>query len=81
MNIQDRWKSIKRLNLCYGCLGKNHVLQNGKKVKKYGVDDYPKLHHYLLHKLNVKIQEGNIEKENYLVNTDKNIKKSDEGSS
>ena len=32
MNIQDRWKSIKRLNLCYGCLGKNHVLQNCKKV-------------------------------------------------
>ena len=31
--------------------------------------------------MNVKIQEGNIEKENHLVNTDKNIKKSDEGSS
>ena len=81
MNIQDRWKSIKRLNLCYGCLGKNHVLQNCKKVKKCGVDDCPKLHHYLLHKSDVKIQEGNIEEENHLLKTDKNMKKSDEGTS
>ena len=81
INIQDRWKSIKRLNLCYGCLGKNHVLQNCKKVKKCGVDDCPKLHHYLLHKSDVKIQEGNIEEENHLIKTDKNMKKSDEGTS
>ena len=79
MNIQGRWKSIKRLNLCYGCLGKNHVLQNCKKVKKCGVDDCPKLHHYLLHKSDVKVQEGNIEEENHLIKTDKNMKKSDEG--
>ena len=81
MSIQDRWKSIKRLNLCYGCLSKNHVLQNCKKVKKCGVDDCPKLHHYLLHKSNVKIQEGNIEEENHLIKTDKNMKKSDESTS
>ena len=81
MSNQDRWKSIKRLNLCYGCLSKNHVLQNRKKVKKCGVDSCSKLHNYLLLKSDVKIQKGSIEEENQLIKSDKSIKKSNQGTS
>ena len=62
ISVQNRWKLIKRLNLCYGCLGKNHVLQNCKKAKKCGVNNCSKLHNYLLHKSDNKIQKDNIEK-------------------
>ena len=56
MNIYDRWKSVKRLNLCFGCLGKNHALSDCRKLRKCGIDNCVKFHHSMLHKTEIRQQ-------------------------
>jgi len=51
-NVQDRWKTITRLNLCYCCLGKYHMLKDCRKAKRCNVENCPKFHSPLLHKTN-----------------------------
>ena len=51
MNVTDRYAAVRKERLCYGCLGKGHVIKDCK-VHPCGINGCTKKHNRLLHSEN-----------------------------
>ena len=61
MNVNDRYIAVRKQRLCYGCLGKRHVIKNCK-VHACGTNGCTKKHNQLLN------TEKQMDEDNHAVN-------------
>ncbi|XP_065368835.1 uncharacterized protein LOC135961266 [Calliphora vicina] len=52
MEVDDRWKIVKELHLCFCCLKQNHQLKSCYAKHVCGINNCPQKHHNLLHNIN-----------------------------
>ncbi|XP_037809650.1 uncharacterized protein LOC119602292 isoform X1 [Lucilia sericata] len=51
MEVDDRWKIVKELHLCFCCLKPNHQLKSCYAKHVCGINNCPQKHHNLLHNI------------------------------
>ena len=65
VNIDDKWKLVKRTGLCYRCLGEDHLGSSCPRSRQCNINGCKETNNRLLHGqrgVNVKgpIQDGNL---------------------
>ncbi|XP_036346141.1 uncharacterized protein LOC118755409, partial [Rhagoletis pomonella] len=49
MGVDDRWKKVKELRICFSCLKPNHPMSKCYVKRRCGINNFARLHNRLLH--------------------------------
>ncbi|XP_073820609.1 uncharacterized protein [Musca autumnalis] len=59
MSVPNRWNEVKRLRLCFSCLGSGHSTRNCRRRKECQVNGCQRKHNKLLHDKSKEVGENN----------------------